>query len=91
MYGIVESMYIWMELDINVVVEVEVETPVGRYVMERTSAMNLRATSWYMGNVTFFELNLEASYPPSVKLPWTLSYPASIRFCNQDLKVLLTI
>lgn len=50
-----------MELDIKVVVDVEVETPVGMYVIDRTSTMNLRATSWYIGNVTFFEPNLEAS------------------------------
>lgn len=60
-YGMVESMYISIELDINVVVDVDVETPVGMHVMDRTSAMNRRATSWYIGNVTFFEPNLEAS------------------------------
>ncbi len=50
-----------MGLEESVLVDVDVETPVGMYVIDRTSTMNLLATSWYIENVTFFELKRDAS------------------------------
>ena len=61
MKGIVESIYIEIGSDISVIGVVMVETPVGIYLIVVSSAMNLRATSLYIGKVKFLELNREVS------------------------------